>query len=228
MSPKRTLTLQSILLAGCSVLLVQFALNFPFPAPIVQPFLGPKQRWMEEQIKGWARSGEFPEDYWAYFTRDPERTPPPGDNLVAPADGLLRYHDFKDGKQYVVIALSFWDVHVQRFPCDGIVTRVEDHGDQNMDGEGKDLIYLREKVCPRQKIVTMDTKWGELKIRLITSLSATRLKVFVAGGVKVKKGQRLGHILAGSTVVLEMPDTIPIVPKLEDRVVAGETILSGR
>ena len=73
----------------------------------------------------------------------------------------------------------------------------------------------------------MQTKWGEFKVRLITSIAATRLAVFVKEGAEVKKGERLGHILAGSTVVLEMPESVPITPKIHDQVVGGETILFG-
>ena len=240
MTPQRSvLTGQLFLLGACAVAVIQFALAFPFPGPLVRPFLGPQDRWPEAQVKQWAeasrresddgaKAGHFRADFWAYFTRDPERVIPSGDDvLVAPADGLFRYHDRRDGKQFVVIALSFWDVHVQRFPCAGVVTKVEDVGDEYMDGEGKDLVYLKEKVCPVQKVVTMNTKWGEFKVRLITSLAATRLAVFVEAGATVEKGQRLGHILAGSTVVLEMPDSIALDVNLQDRVVGGETVLHG-
>lgn len=237
---RRVLAGQLLLLGGCAVGLLQFALHFPFPGPLVRPFLGPQERWPEAQVKEWAgasrseldpgaKASHFRADFWDYFTRDPERAIPLGDDvIVAPADGLFRYHDRRDGKQFVVIALSFWDVHVQRAPCDGVVTKVEDVGDEYMDGEGKDLVYLKEKVSPVQKVVTMTTRWGEFKVRLITSLAATRLSVFVKAGAKVKKGQRLGHILAGSTVVLEMPDSVALDGELqlmETRVVGGETVL---
>ncbi len=234
---RRVLTGQLCLLGACVVGLLQFALSFPFPGPMVRPFLGPQDRWPEAQVKQWAeasrlepdvgaKADHFRPDFWEYFTRDPDRVIPTGDGvLVAPADGLFRYHDKRDGKQFVVIALSFWDVHVQRFPCDGVVTKVEDVGDEYMDAEGKDLVYLQEKVSPVQKVVTMTTKWGEFKIRLITSLAATRLAVFVEAGAEVKRGQRLGKILAGSTVVLEMPDSIALDVELNTHVLGGETIL---
>jgi phosphatidylserine decarboxylase len=88
------------------------------------------------------------------------------------------------------------------------------------------LVYLKEKVSPVQKVVTLQTKWGTFKIRLITSVAATRLKVFVEAGERVVKGQRLGHILAGSTVVLEMPAAIPLCIEKGARVVGGETVIS--
>jgi phosphatidylserine decarboxylase len=243
MKRRRVLLAQLSLLGLCAAALLQFGMSFPYPGPLIRPLLGPRERWPEQQVREWAvRSREenarrgnpestdalhFRSDFWAYFTRDPERTPPPGPGIVAPADGLFRFHDKSDGVQFVVVALSFWDVHVQRFPCDGLVTKIEDQGDSFTDGEGENLIYLAEKVCPVQKVVTLQTEWGEFKIRLITSISATRLKVFVAEGARVKKGQRLGQILAGSTVVLEMPSSIPLSIELGSRVVAGETVVSG-
>ena len=124
--------------------------------------------------------------------------------LVEDLLAQLRRH-----REDALLALS--DIHLGRDCC----------------GEGKDLVYLQEKVCPVQKVVTMTTKWGEFKVRLITSLAATRLAVFVEAGAAVKKGQRLGHILAGSTVVLEMPDSVRIDAELGKRVIGGESLLHG-
>jgi phosphatidylserine decarboxylase len=212
-------------MACCIGAVVLWALSFPHPSPIVKPFLSPKLRWPEGQIREWATTGDFDADYWRYFTRDPQRTIPAGPNIVAPADGLLRYIDHKDGWTYVVIAMSFWDVHVQRSPCAATVLSMEDAGDTFMDGEGNDLVYLREKVCPVQKILHLDTEWGPFVLRLITSVSARRLETWVSPGEKLKKGQRLGRILAGSTVVLEMPDSLQLDVSVGERMVAGESIL---
>ena len=227
MNARRTLGIQLLLLAGCAALVAQWAWAFPFPGPVVRPLLPPRARWPEAQIRGWAKTSEFPGDYWAFFNRDPERMVPTQPGLVAPADGLFRFHDRRDGRQYLVIALSFWDVHVQRFPCDGVVRAVLDDGDTFMDGEGEGLVYLEEKLCPVQKVVVLDTALGEVRVRLLTSISARRLQVFVKPGDAVRRGQRLGKILAGSTVVLEMAGSIPVSAKVGERVIAGETILGG-
>lgn len=230
---RRVLAVQLVLLAACAALLAQWALHFPYPGPVVRPFLPPKLRWPESLVREWARGDTFhhPEragaharSFWDYFTRDPERSAPPGRNLVAPADGKLRFVERHGGRIYLVIGLSFWDVHVQRAPCEGTVRAVRDHGDRIMDGEAERMVWMREKLAPVQKIVDLDTPYGDVEIRLITSLSARRLEVWVEPGQKVAKGQRLGRILAGSTVVLGMPER-ELRVRVGDRLVAGETIV---
>ena len=220
---------QIILLIFCFSLLVEWGIHFPYPSRIVKPFLSPLQRWPEQQIKDWLAQGEYDEkcssDFLKFFYRDPERVIPKGENIVSPADGDLRYIDMYEGYKYLVIAMSFWDVHVQRCPYDAKVLKVEGSGDQYMDGEGKDLIYLREKISPVQKIITLQTTLGVFKVRLITSLSARRIEVWVKEGQEIKKGERMSRILAGSTVVLEIPDSLEIIPSIGSRVVGGETIL---
>jgi phosphatidylserine decarboxylase len=62
-------------------------------------------------------------------------------------------------------------------------------------------------------------------VRLITSYWASRLKVWVHAGEHLTKGQRLGRILLGSTVVLELPGKARITVKPGDRLVAGESIV---
>lgn len=219
------LLVQLATLLTCALLLGQLAWNFPFPAPVVRPFLNPKERWPEQQIREWAKTSEFRGDYWEFFTRDPERTIPGGDNIVAPSDGLFRYHDLVEERQYLVIAMSFWDVHIQRAPCDAVVTEIRDAGTEYRDGEGTNMAYLNEKLCPVQKILTLDTEHGRFGVRLITSLSARRLEVFVKAGETIKKGQKIGRILAGSTVVFDLPRSMPITHKIGERFVGGETVL---
>lgn len=41
-------------------------------------------------IRKWLKNGHFQPTFIRYFYRDPERVVPPGDHLLAPADGLIR------------------------------------------------------------------------------------------------------------------------------------------
>ena len=144
--------------------------------------------------------------------------------LVSPADGIVTSAEVLGDTRYVVIALSFWDVHVQRSPCLGQIESVEPAGDVYMDGEGRDFAFLREKICPVQQRIVMLTKRGRVAVRLITSLSASRLQVWVRPGETVRKGDRIGRILLGSTVVLEMPKAWDCALSVRQRVWAGETL----
>ena len=108
--------LDVLIIALSFLVVVIWARNFPYPSPLIKPFLPPIRRWPEALIRRWAIEGGFDKRYLRYFYRDPERQLPGDPGLVAPADGLVISLDVRDGLRYVVIALSFWDMHVQRCP----------------------------------------------------------------------------------------------------------------
>ncbi|MDE2270369.1 MAG: phosphatidylserine decarboxylase, partial [Xanthomonadaceae bacterium] len=185
--------------------------------------LPPRKRWPEAQIRGWLADGRFQTAFLRHFYRDPERVPPNGNSVLAPADGLITSADMHDGVLYLVIALSFWDMHVQRSPLSGRVVTVDAHGTDFMDGEGRDFAFLREKPCPVQKRFVVATDTSEVAVRLITSVAARRIETWVREGEWVERGQRIGRILLGSTVVLELPSNVNLLVRVGERVRAGET-----
>lgn len=199
---------------------------FPYPSPLVRRWLPPRKRWPELQIRDWLAGAPFQNSFLRYFYRDPERTPAQEGGLLAPADGIITGIDVKDGIRYLVIALSFWDMHVQRSPFAGRVVAVESSGDGFMDGEGQEFAFLREKRCPVQKRVIIKTEAGTLAVRLITSLAARRVETWVDAGATVARGQRIGRILLGSTVVLELSPRMPLSVQVGDRVWAGQTVVA--
>ena len=61
-----------------------------------------------------------------YFFRDPERVAPPGDVIVAPADGkVAALREVRPGETRVSIFLNIFDVHVNRTPIPGKITNVD-------------------------------------------------------------------------------------------------------
>lgn len=200
---------------------------FPYPSPFVRRWLPPRDRWPERQIRGWLKTGRFDRGFIRYFYRDPERVVPPGDDVLAPADGLVTSTDVRDGIRYLVIALSFWDMHVQTSPLAGRVVKVTMYGEDFMDGEGREFAFLREKPCPVQKRIVLATSLGEVAVRLITSVAARRIETWVNEEDRVDRGQRIGRILLGSTVVLELPEATTLRIKVGDRVRALETVVAG-
>lgn len=217
------LTIQIIVLLVLACALALWALYFPYPSPLIRQWLSPRKRWPEMQIRGWLANGRFQRSFLNHFYRDPERHPLDGGSLVAPADGLIIGLDAKKGIRYVVIALSFWDMHVQRSPASGRVMSVEPSGDGFMDGEGQEFAFLRAKRCPVQQRIVLRTAVGELAVRLITSLAARRIETWIKPGDAIERGQRIGRILLGSTVVLELPEAFPLIARVGERVRAGES-----
>jgi phosphatidylserine decarboxylase len=178
------------------------------------------------QIRRWLQRGDFQSAFLRHFYSDPERVAPDGDSMLAPADGLVTSAEVRAGVRYLVIALSFWDMHVQRSPVAGTVLSVAAHGDDFMDGEGREFAFLREKSCPVQKRLVVATATGQVAVRLITSLAARRIETWVREGEEVARGQRIGRILLGSTVVLELPATVNLLVHTGDRVWAGQTVVA--
>lgn len=219
--------LQVVIVAACVLAMIDWARNFPYPSALIKPFLDPYHRWPTEQVREWVLSGEVDPEFLSFFYRDPERSIPEGENMVSPADGRVIDITVRDGIRYVVIALTFWDVHVQRHPVTGVVTEISTQGDTLMDGEGKNLAFLRKKHSPVQKRICYATEvWDDVCVRLITSYLARRIEVWSKVGDHVVKGERLGRILLGSTVVLEVNERVPLLARIGERVVAGETIMA--
>lgn len=212
------------LLAAAVLLAVRY---FPYPSPLVRRWLPARKRWPELQIRGWLKDGHFQRSYLDYFYRDPERVAPPGTGMLAPADGPVTSAEVRDGVRYLVIALSFWDMHIQRSPLAGRVLKVESQGAAFMDGEGRNFAFLRDKPCPVQKRLVLATEAGEIAVRLITSIAARRIETWVKEGDVVERGQRIGRILLGSTVVLELPESVDLHVRVGARVWAGETVVAG-
>jgi phosphatidylserine decarboxylase len=226
---RRTLILQIVLVVICLGSLASWAICFPYPSPLIKPLLSPRLRWPQSQITSWIEQGTVGADYLHFFNRDPDRHPPPGDNLVSPSDGILQALAFQDGITYVVVGLSFWDVHVVRSPVSGVVTDIEPEGYYFTRNASKrdlrDAIFLRGKTAPVQEIVSLSTVHGPVRVRLITSYWASRLKIWVHVGQHLAKGERIGRILLGSTVVAELPGHAQLTVREQQRVVGGETVI---
>lgn len=215
--------IQVIVLLALVTAVAMVAFHFPYPSPLIRGWLPPRKRWPEMQVRRWLSNGKFQPAFLDYFYRDPERVAPEGTDLLAPADGRVSSMDIRDGVRYLVIALTFWDMHVQRSPLYGTVIRVEDEGDTFMDGEGREFAFLKAKARPVQKRVTLKTDVGTVAVRLITSLAARRIEAWVHEGQTIERGQRIGRILLGSTVVLELPSGAAVLVRVGDQVRAGET-----
>lgn len=226
----RALLAQLCVIALCAWSVIELAVNFPYPSPLIRPFLPPMLRWPTHQIEGWVNTQDFPSSFLQYFGRDPERVVPAGTNFVSPADGVIGSVLHRDGISYLVVNMSFWDVHVIRAPTAGTVIGIEEEGARlvrtvkSQEQKAAD-VYERGKDAPVQKIISFKTNYGDLKVRMITSYWASRLKVWVADGQDIKKGERIGRIMLGSTTVLEMPGNITFSVKPGQRVTGGETIV---
>jgi len=167
--------------------------------------------------------------FCVYFFRDPERTPPEGDDLIiAPPDGKVVYidtayqsPDHPDGAVCVSIFLSIFNVHVQRLPFPGKVTR-------KFYNKGKFLAAWDHKASldNEQVLLALDTSIGAVCVKQIAGLVARRIVCWAKVGDSMEKAERFGLIRFGSRVDLIMPPSVEIVSKIGDTVRGGETVMA--
>jgi phosphatidylserine decarboxylase len=167
--------------------------------------------------------------FMAYFFRDPERLVPDGPGqIVSPADGRIMVAGAGqagiappgDWRQ-ISIFLSPVDVHINRVPVAGTVTRVE-------RSEGKYLAaYKPESGAENQRNDVWLSHQGETVIcRQVVGVLARRLVCRVKPGDVVARGQRFGLMKFGSRIDLFLPTHARLQVAVGDRVRGGETVLA--
>ena len=142
-----------------------------------------------------------------YFFRDPERVVPIGDDiLVSPADGLItNITETKEGKTYIKVSifLSIFNVHIQRLPISGEVTKVDYI-------EGKFINATLDKASDENERLKITIKNGNnlIYVTQIAGLIARRIVNYVKPNENINQGERYGIIKFGSRVDIEFPNTL--------------------
>jgi phosphatidylserine decarboxylase len=160
------------------------------------------------------------------FFRDPDRLIPADPGLiVSPADGrvvVLKEESDKGrpGKR-ISIFLAVWNVHVNRAPADGKITRLEYK-------PGKFLAAWAEEASLQneQNIFTQATEHGEIVYKQIAGWVARRVVSWKKEGEHVERGERIGLVRFGSRMDVWLPSEAEIVVKLGDNVKGGSSILA--
>jgi phosphatidylserine decarboxylase len=165
----------------------------------------------------------------AYFFRDPERTGERGGSLVvSPADGKLIMITEVDEPNFVKgrairlsIFMNVFNVHVNRYPVDGVVSYVHYN-------KGKFLNAAAEKSSLENEQMSVGIESGKQRIlvRQIAGLIARRIVTYSKPGDAAKQGERMGIIRFGSRVDVFIPTTSNVRAKLGDVTAAGVTVLA--
>ncbi len=163
------------------------------------------------------------------FFRDPERIPPPGDNrIVAPADGKIIKVQNVTGDSYmgkdaklVCIFMNPFNVHVNRIPVSGIVTKVE-----RIRGRCLPAYKDEAPVQNEQAVIGIESAYGMIFFKQIAGLVARRVVCNLNPGQKVSRGERMGIIKFGSRVDILLPLHSEIHVKTGDCVKAGISVIA--
>ena len=160
------------------------------------------------------------------FFRDPERVvPTEAGAVVSPGDGrvVVVTEEENAGKpgMRVSVFLAVWNVHVNRSPAAGTITKLEYR-------PGKFLAAMRERasVENEQNVFTLSTDAGEIVFKQIAGLIARRVVSWKKPGDKVARGERIGLVRFGSRVDLWVPKEAEILVKVGDNVRGGSSVLA--
>ncbi len=161
-----------------------------------------------------------------YFFRDPERVVPLGDDiLVSPADGLITsISEHKEGKKSytkVSIFLSVFNVHIQRLPVSGQITKIDYI-------EGKFINATLDKASEDNERLRLALKSGSnvIYITQIAGLIARRIICYLKTNERVNQGDRYGIIKFGSRVDIEFPNSYNLMVSIGQQCIGGETIIA--
>jgi phosphatidylserine decarboxylase len=165
----------------------------------------------------------------AYFFRDPERSGERGGTLVvAPADGRLIMMTEVDEPAFIQgsairmsIFMSVFNVHVNRYPIDGVVRYVQYN-------KGKFINAAAEKSSLENEQMSVGIESGKQRVlvRQIAGLIARRIVTYSRVGETIRQGDRMGIIRFGSRVDVFVSSGTRILSKVGDLTTAGTTVLA--
>jgi phosphatidylserine decarboxylase len=160
------------------------------------------------------------------FFRDPEREIPENPSaIVSPADGrvVVITDELNAGRpgMRISIFLAIWNVHVNRSPAAGVITKVDYRPGKFLAAWDANASTQNE-----QNIFTLATAAGNIEFKQIAGLVARRVVSWKKPQDVVAKGERIGLVRFGSRVDLWVPVGSELLVKVGDTVHGGSTTLA--
>lgn len=160
--------------------------------------------------------------FMGYFFRDPPRTISEEEGIiVSAADGRVTRIDEDEIGKTVSVFLSPLDVHINRAPIAGKITKVDYIKGRKAPATSNEASFSNERnslTIENDKVIVVCTQ--------IAGIIARRIVCWSKLGDELTRGQKFGMIKFSSRTDLLMPKTVEIVVKIGDRVVGGETIIA--
>jgi phosphatidylserine decarboxylase len=164
----------------------------------------------------------------ALFFRDPDRISPQEPNLVlSPADGKVMYAGpavadaAPEGEWLqVTIFLSVLDVHINRTPAAGKVTRVLYHPGTFLPA------YRHDAHRNERSEIWIDHAGVPIVARQVVGLLARRVVCRLKPGQYVQPGERIGLMKFGSRMDVFVPVTAALKVRQGESVRAGVSVIA--
>jgi phosphatidylserine decarboxylase len=198
--------------------------GYPFIAAALVPAAG----LAAARRYGWSTGFALLGGFLTYFFRDPERAVPQAAGLVvSPADGRVMAAGPGDARWappgewlQVTIFLSPMDVHINRAPVAGRVTRIEYR-------RGRFLPAFDERANDNElNEVWVDHAGRTVVFRQVVGILARRIVCRVEEGAQVERGERIGLMKFGSRMDVFLPPDAQLRVGVGDRVVGGESVIA--
>jgi phosphatidylserine decarboxylase len=185
--------------------------------------------WWAPSFWVWAALMAAVAGFMTFFFRDPERDVPRGEGLViAPADGRVLIAGEADPAvappgewTQVSVFLSPVDVHINRIPIGGRVTKIEYK-------PGRFLAAYRWEAASQNERndVWIDHAGETIVCRQVVGVLARRLVCRIGVGDQLRTGDRYGLMKFGSRIDLFLPRHVRLQVGHGDRIRGGETVVA--
>ena len=149
--------------------------------------------------------------------------------VVSSADGEIVAIEEVEEKEYfhdkriqISVFMSAYDVHVNWFPINGVVSYVKYH-------PGKKLFAINPKsseLNERNSVVVKDEKGREVLFRQVAGVMARRIVCNIKEGDKAEVGKEFGMIKFGSRVDFFLPIDADIQVEIGDDITGQVSVLA--
>ena len=149
--------------------------------------------------------------------------------VVSSADGEIVAIEEVEEKEYfhdkriqISVFMSAYDVHVNWFPMNGVVSYVKYH-------PGKKLFAINPKsseLNERNSVVVKDEKGREVLFRQVAGVMARRIVCNIKEGDKAEVGKEFGMIKFGSRVDFFLPCDADIQVEMGDDITGQVSVLA--
>lgn len=159
--------------------------------------------------------------FMAFFFRDPRRVPPTEEGvIVSAADGTVTRIEESESGKLVSVFLSPLNVHINRAPIAGRISRVDYVRGKKMPATRNEASFVNER-----NSLTIDGNGVTVVCTQIAGILARRIVCRVKEGDNLTIGERFGLIKFSSRTDLQMPMNVELAVKLGDKVKGGVTII---
>ena len=167
--------------------------------------------------------------FFAFFFRDPERASPGDrDAVLSPADGrvLVAGPAVPEAAPpgswlQISIFLSPMDVHINRIPASGRVTKVSYTPGRFLPAYRHDAASANER-----SEIWIDHQGQTIVARQIVGILARRVVCRAQTGAEVRAGDRYGIMKFGSRMDIFLPTTATLKVQVGQTVRGGETVIA--